>query len=123
MDELARFMASYAEAWNTGDLDGIVGAYATPCFVVKEGRVLRQQDEPAERRYFGDLLAGNQRQGPHSWAIAELDPRPLGRDAALVTVRWVCRRPDGSTIWEFLDSYLLAPDKGQWRILGDVVHA
>jgi hypothetical protein len=88
MDELARFMASYAEAWNTGD-----------------------------------LLAGNQRQGPHTWAFAELDPRPMGRDAAMVTVRWVCRRLDGSTIWEFLDSHLLAPDQGQWRILGDVVHA
>ena len=29
---------------------------------------------------------------------------------------------DGSTIWEFLDSYLLAAEQGRWRILGDVVH-
>ena len=83
--------------------------------------MLRQQDEPAKRRYFGDLLAGNQRQGPHSWAIAELDPWA-------VTPRWPpsagsAAAPNGSTIWEFLDSYLLAPDQGQRRILGDVVHA
>jgi len=41
MDELAQFMGSYAEAWNRADLDSIVGAYATPCFVVKGGQVLR----------------------------------------------------------------------------------
>ena len=28
-DDLARFMDAYTEAWNAGDLDGIVGAYAT----------------------------------------------------------------------------------------------
>jgi hypothetical protein len=123
MDDLARFLEAYTDSWNAGDLDGIVGAYATPCFVVKDGRVLRHEDEAGKHRYFGDLLAGNRRQGPHTWSIAELDPRPLGRDAAMVTVRWVCRRPDGSTIWEFLDSYLLAGERGRWRILGDVVHA
>jgi hypothetical protein len=41
----------------------------------------------------------------------------------MVMVRWVCRRPGGSVIWDFLDSYLLAADEGRWRILGDVVHA
>jgi hypothetical protein len=28
-----------------------------------------------------------------------------------------------TTIWEFFDSYLLASERGRWRILGDVVHA
>jgi hypothetical protein len=40
----------------------------------------------------------------------------------MVTVRWHCRRPDGSMLWDFLDSYLLAAEQGRWRILGDVVH-
>jgi hypothetical protein len=43
-----------------------------------------------------------------AWNRAELDARQLGRDAAMVTVRWVCRRPDDSTIWDFADSYLVA---------------
>ena len=46
----------------------------------------------------------------------------LGRDGALVGVRWTCRRPDGSIIWEFPDSYLLAAEGGRWWIVGDVVH-
>jgi ketosteroid isomerase-like protein len=121
-DGLARFMDAYTEAWNAGDLDGIVTAYATPCYVVKGGRVLRYEDEAAKARYFGDLLAGHRREGPHTWSIGRLDRRPLGSDAAMVTVRWHCRRPDGSTIWDFLDSYLLASEQGRWQILGDVVH-
>ena len=40
----------------------------------------------------------------------------------MVTVGWICRRPDGSTIWEFLDSCLLAFEDGQLRFLGDVAH-
>jgi hypothetical protein len=46
----------------------------------------------------------------------------LGSDATLVTVRWIARRPNQSLLWDFLDSYLLALEDGQWRILGDVVH-
>jgi hypothetical protein len=46
----------------------------------------------------------------------------LGSDAALVTVRWIARRPYQSLLWDFPDSYLLALEEGQWRILGDLVH-
>jgi len=99
-----------------------VAAYATPCFVVKGGRVLHHTDPAAKARYFGDLRDGNRRQGPHRWDLGDLEERPLGGDGALVTVCWTCRRPDGSTIWEFLDSYLLATERGRWWIVGDVVH-
>jgi hypothetical protein len=30
---------------------------------------------------------------------------------------------DQPLLWDFLDSYLLALEDGQWRILGDAVHA
>jgi catechol 2,3-dioxygenase-like lactoylglutathione lyase family enzyme len=121
-DDLAGFMDAYTRAWNARDLDAIVAAYATPCFVVKGGQVLRHEDEAAKARYFGDLLAGDRREGPHTWSIGHLERRPLGSDAAVVTVRWRSRRPDGTTVWEFLDSHLLASEQGRWRILGDVVH-
>jgi hypothetical protein len=52
---------------NDLDLDRILDAYATPCFVVKGGRVLHHQDDAAKARYFGELLDGNRRQGPHRW--------------------------------------------------------
>lgn len=97
-------------------------AYTTPCFVVKGGHVLRHNDEAAKRQYFAELLASNNQQGPHAWSIGDLKPRQLGSDAALLTVRWIARRPDQSLLWDFFDSYLLALEEGQWRILGDVVH-
>ena len=55
--DLDGFMAASTRAWNTGDLDGIVEAYATPCLVVKDGQVLRHRDDVAKRRYFGELDA------------------------------------------------------------------
>jgi hypothetical protein len=121
-DDPAGFLRWYQRAWNDLDLDRILDAYATPCFVVKGGRVLHHQDDAAKARYFGELLDGNRRQGPHRWDLGDLEQRPLGRDGALVTVCWTCRRPDGSAIWEFLDSYLLASERGRWWIVGDVVH-
>ena len=108
--------------WNTNDVDAIGNAYATPCFVVKAGQVLRHNDDAAKRRYFAELLASNNQEGPHTWSIGDLKLQRLGSDATLVTVRWIARRPDQSLLWDFLDSYLLALEDGQWRIWGDVVH-
>ena len=56
------FSNEYTDAQNTGNLDAIV-AYATPCFVVKEGQVLRHDDLTAKRKYFAQLLASNQQHG------------------------------------------------------------
>jgi hypothetical protein len=121
-DDPVGLLRWYQEAWNDRDLERILDAYATPCFVAKGGRVLHHRDQAGKARYFGDLLAGNRRQGPHRWELGDVDLRPLGRDGALATVRWTCRRPDGSVIWEFPDSYLLAGERGRWWIVGDVVH-
>lgn len=89
---------------------------------MKAGQVLRHNDDAAKRRYFAELLASNNQEGPHTWSIGDLKLQRLGSDATLVTVRWIARRPDQSLLWDFLDSYLLALEDGQWRILGDVVH-
>jgi ABC-type oligopeptide transport system ATPase subunit len=35
----------------------------------------------------------------HTWSIGSLEMYPLGRDAALITVRWLARRPDQSILW------------------------
>jgi hypothetical protein len=58
----------------------------------------------------------------HTWSVGNLETNPLGRDAALITVRWLAHRPDQSILWDFLDSYMVASEDGRWRILGDVVH-
>jgi hypothetical protein len=35
----------------------------------------------------------------HTWSVGSLEMYPLGRDAALITVRWLARRPDQSILW------------------------
>jgi hypothetical protein len=122
-DVLKGFIDEYTAAWNTADLAAIVEAYATPCFVVKGGRVFRHRDQAANRRYFSELLASNQQEGQHTWSVGNLQMYPPGGDAVLITVRWLARRTDRSIVWDFLDSYLVAIDDGRWRILGDVVHS
>ena len=122
MDSPRNFIAAYLAAWNEEDVDRIADSYATPSFVVKGGQVLRQLDEVAKQGYFANLIADNAREGPHTWEIGGLDERRLGKNAALITVRWVARRPDHTMIWDFLDSYLISARDGRWHILGDVVH-
>jgi hypothetical protein len=59
---LKGFIDEYTEAWNSADVAAIVEAYATPCFVVKGGRVLRHGDQAAKHRDFSELLTSNQRE-------------------------------------------------------------
>ncbi|HVD53710.1 MAG TPA: hypothetical protein VNC13_05980 [Propionibacteriaceae bacterium] len=49
-DVLRVFMTQYGEAWNLDDVDAIMNAYATPCFVVKGGRAA------SLRRILGDVV-------------------------------------------------------------------
>ena len=48
---------------------------------------------------------------------------PIGNAAALVTVRWILVHPRAGTLEDYRDSYLVARIKGDWRFVGDVVHA
>ena len=64
-DDPVDFLRWYRDGWNDLDLDRILDAYATPCFVVKGGRVLPHRDHAAKARHFQDLLDGNRGQGPH----------------------------------------------------------
>jgi hypothetical protein len=57
-DDPVGLLRWYQEAWNDLDLERILDAYATPCFVAKGGRVLHHRDQAGKARYFGDLLAG-----------------------------------------------------------------
>jgi ketosteroid isomerase-like protein len=69
-DVLQKFIAQYGEAWNGDDVYAIMNAYATPCFVVKGGRVLRHSAETAKRHNFSELLASDNQHGPQPGASA-----------------------------------------------------
>jgi hypothetical protein len=104
-------------------LDGDAAAawYAAPAFVVKNGRIERF-DQTEKGSYFAALMAANASHGEHAWQIAGFHADVPTDNGAVVTVHWVATRPDGSIIWNFADTYIVARTDEGWRILGDVVH-
>ena len=52
---------------------------------------------------------------PTTGVWGNLDMHPLGRDAVMITVRWIAHRPDQSVLWDFLDSYAVAIEDGHWK--------
>lgn len=104
-------------------LDGPAAAefYSAPSFVIKNGELIRfGPDEKVA--YFSALMESNGAEGEHTWEIADFKVVTPASNGALVTVRWVGRRPDSSVIWDFSDTYVLGSSEDGWLILGDIVH-
>ena len=121
-DDPAGFLRWYRRAWNDLDLDRIWPRTRPRASWSRAGGCSTTGTRRPRPGTSGTCWTATGGQGPHRWDLGDLEQRPLGRDGALVTVCWTCRRPDGSTIWEFLDSHLLASERGRWWIVGDVAH-
>ena len=116
------FMKKYGDAWDNYDLQTILNYYHTPCFIFKSGMLFANLTEETKLQYFQDLLA-SYRQQEYSYAeIHNFDLKVMGPESALVTVRWICKRPDGSIAFDYRDSYHLIHIDGMWKILGDTVY-
>jgi ketosteroid isomerase-like protein len=103
------------------DADAAAAWYADPAFVVKNDGIVRF-DQTGKAEYFAALMGANASHGEHAWQIAAFNADLPTDNGAVVTVRWVCARPDGSIIWDFADTYIVARTDDGWRILGDIVH-
>ncbi len=111
----------YMAAFDRLDADAAAAWYAAPAFVVKNGAVERF-DSNDKGEYFAALMASNASHGEHAWEIADFHAELPTDNGAIVTVRWIGRRPDRSVIWDFDDTYIVASTLEGWRILGDIVH-
>jgi hypothetical protein len=123
-DDPDAYLLAYMDAWNQADLDRICDAYHVPALIYKRGRVVAIPDEAAKRTYFGELLGRTrpELEGGARWERPTCRATSLGRDSAMVTVRWILRRHDGSVLEDYLDSYHLIRIAGRWAFLGDTVH-
>ncbi len=94
MDErdLRSLFDGYMECFNR--LDGPEAAfyYSAPSFVVKNGGVTRFAPEE-KVDYFSSLITANAAEGEHRWEIVDFEATRPSAVAAIVTVRWVGRRP------------------------------
>lgn len=119
---IRRLFDAYRDCFNLLDAPGAGSHYAAPSFVVKNGGVVRIAPE-TKNDYFGSLMSGNATEDHHVWEVAELEVDQPAANGAIVTVRWIARRPDGAVLWDFRDTYIAADEGEGWLILGDIVHS
>jgi len=116
------FMQAYKDAWNHFDVDGIIAFYHMPCFIFKNGQVYSNPTEKSRQKYFTDLLADYRIQGYAKAEIPNMEVKKLGRNSSLVSVNWLCKKEDGTVVFDFWDSYQVVLMDGKWAILNDTVH-
>jgi hypothetical protein len=121
-EELRAYMTTYCEAWNREDLEAIINSYHLPCFIYKYGTLYALLDVASKRDYFAVFIEVNRNEGPATWEVLTFPPIQLGRNSALVTARWFFKRPDGSVIWDFVDSHHFCRLDGRWKFLDRTLH-
>jgi hypothetical protein len=120
--DFQKLMSEYGGAFDAYDLESILDHYSSPCFILKDGKVNFLAETISKRAYFTDLLGSLRAAEIHHSEMPSLTVNPLGGSAAVVTVRWVSKKEDGSVVWDFLDSYFVVRVGSEWKFLGDAVH-
>ena len=122
MDDIGRFFARYAERYMASDVDAVGAMYDAPMVAVREGRAMHLPDANAVREHLVGLMAAYAQSGATRADVAQIDPVPLGRSSAMVTVDWHVRDAAGCILKDFRTTYhILRRDEG-WRILSYTNH-
>ena len=115
-------MQRYTDAWNREDVDAIESYYNDPFFSYKEGKLELYLDREQSREIDLAWIEVNRREGPATWERLRSSFQRLGRNSVLVTTRWVFRRPDGTAVWDFVDSFQLCRFGDDWKFLNRTLH-
>jgi hypothetical protein len=115
-------MAGYADAWNREDIDAIESYYHLPFFSYKDGALEVFSDADLSRAAELQWIEVNRREGPARWERLNSEMQRLGRSAVLVTTHWAFRRPDGTSVWDFVDTFQLCRFEGRWLFLNRTLH-
>ena len=109
-------LTASAAAWNRGDLDGFMSTYvddSSTTFLTASG--LGEGYEWIRNRYAPRFEPGAARD---SLRFTELRVRPLGRDHALATARYVLFRRDSTTATGPFTVVLRRTEQG-WKMIHD----
>jgi hypothetical protein len=124
MDTPASLLAAYAELWNRHDLTGLERMYAVPTTTLRpDGSLHVLTNDAAIRDFYAGALRGYEAEGYATCALIDVATSPAGGRAALAQGTWVMRRPDGSEIRRWRQTYSLALSSDGWRIFASIVHA
>jgi hypothetical protein len=115
-------MDAYTEAWNREDIDAIESFYNVPFFSYHDGAVHVYSDANLSRAITAEWIEVNRREGPAVWERLSFSLERQGHNSVLVTSRWVFRRPDGTAVWDVVDSYHLCRFGEEWKFLDRTIH-
>jgi len=125
-------MAAYTAAWNAEDINAIEAFYHVPSISYGGEGDPAGTHRQGELHTWGDALTGrevdrgwievNRREGPATWVRLVSDITLMGQDSAQVTTRWVYRRPDGTDVWDFVDTHLLGRFGNEWQLFCRILH-
>jgi hypothetical protein len=121
-DYFESFMSDYTDAWNREDVDAIEAFYHYPFFSYKEGRLESYLDPDEGREIDRGWIETNRREGPATWERISSTFQRLGRNSVLVTTHWVFRRPDGTAVWDFVDTFQICRFGNRWEFLNRTLH-
>jgi hypothetical protein len=121
-DFFEAYMTEYTDAWNREDIDAIESYYHVPFFSYQEGALTVYQDVESSRAASLAWIRVNRSEGPAEWERLSSTLTRLGRNSVLVTSHWVFRRPDGTDVWDFVDTFQLCRFGGKWKFLDRTLH-
>ena len=121
-DFVETLMTGYTDAWNREDIDAIESYYHVPFFSYQDGDLRVYLDAESSGKADAAWIAVNRAEGPATWERLSTSLTRLGRNSVLATTHWVFRRPDGTAVWDFIDSFHLCRFGWQWKFLNRTVH-
>ena len=108
--EVRAFLAGYAAAWDSIDIDAIVAHYALPQIVVAAGRTTFIETEDEVRAGVETLSALYDDKGVATVTLEVESVTPLPDAAALAVVRWRLAGEDGQEVLSYPASYTIVED-------------
>lgn len=64
----------------------------------------------------------NRREGPASWERLDSSLMRQGGNSVLIASHWAFTRPDGTRVWDFMDTFHLCRFGDDWQFLDRTVH-
>ena len=122
-NEVARFLESYAAAFNRVDSAAIAKMYHVPCLTVRgDGSTHTFDDHDQVREFMESVAQTYYDEGNRASSFDELTVIPIGGECALATLKWTLRTEGGKPIREWRQSYNLIRKQQGLQFLVSTFH-
>lgn len=115
--EIAAFVAAYADAWNSGDVDAIADVMGLPQMLARsDGSTFIETDEELVA-WIDSRISEWDAHGVEGIGAVVAKVEPLPDDAARVTTNWRLVDAEGKPLMTFTAVDTLVSDDGDWSFV------